>query len=396
MATGYLVGSGIDPYQPIELVNVFAHPLLNGSVPRIGYPPPLPLLLGFVYRVSYAMVPNVFFYNFALKIPIIAANVCLAYLVRNILLNLKVATKKAEYAWLFLLFNPFVLMTTSAWGQIDTLVALFTIASLYSLAKDKTKECAFLLAVSIAIKPVALPLAPLPLFYSRRFLSRKNFLYSLVFVAVLFTLAIAPFFLLGWRIPIAQGEWNGQFTVAGGLTVFNVAEIIQNSPTIPPTLEFLGFLWIPALLVSYYLISRNRPLSMDDVSSKATGLVLIFFLTRSWLSEPNINLVLALMLIAVGLDKLDKRSLHLTWIVPLVFLVVNAAFPQLFFLVYPSVLTSIAQFDQQFGTARLIARFAIALAWSIIAWRIAIRMMRGNKRETTILRDSASLSLSKV
>jgi hypothetical protein len=102
------------------------------------------------------------------------------------------------------------------------------------------------------------------------------------------------------------------------------------------------------------------------------------------------------MLIAVGLDKLDKRSLHLTWIVPLVFLVVNAAFPQLFFLVYPSVLTSIAQFDQQFGTARLIARFAIALAWSIIAWRIAIRMMRGNKREATILRDSASLSLSKV
>jgi hypothetical protein len=82
--------------------------------------------------------------------------------------------------------------------------------------------------------------------------------------------------------------------------------------------------------------------------------------------------------------------------VPLVFLVVNAAFPQLFFLVYPSVLTSIAHFDQQLGTVRLIARFAIALTWSIIAWRIAITMMRGNKREATISMDSASLSLSKV
>src|SRR4030067_2925118 len=100
---------------------------------------------------------------------------------------------------------------------------------------------------------------------------------------------------------------------------------------------------------------------MDNVVRKAIGFVLVFFLTRSWLSEPNINLVLTLMLIAVGLDKLDKRSLHLAWIVPLVFLVVNAAFPQLFFLVYPSVLTSIAQFDQQFRIARLIARFAIAL-----------------------------------
>ena len=381
MATGYLVSSGIDPYQPIELVNVFAHPLLNGIVPRIGYPPPLPLLLGFIYRISYGMVPNVFFYNFALKIPIIAANIGLAYLVKNILLDLKVANKKAEYAWLFLLFNPFVLITTTAWGQIDTLVALFTVASLYSLIKGKTKQCAVLLAISVAIKPVALPLAPLPLFYSWRLLSRKNLLYSLVFMAVLFILAIAPFFLLGWRIPTAQGEWNGQFNVAGGLTVFNVAEIIQNNPTIPPTLEFLGFLWMPALLISYYFILRNRPLSMDNVVRKAIGLVLIFFLTRSWLSEPNINLVLTLMLIAVGLDKLDKRSLYLSWIVPLIFLVVNTSFPQLFFLVYPSVLTSLAQLDQQFRTVRLIARFAIALTWSIIAWRIVIRMMRGSKEK---------------
>jgi hypothetical protein len=234
------------------------------------------------------------------------------------------------------------------------------------------------------------------LFFSERLLSRKNFLYSLVFVAVLFTLAIAPFFLLGWRIPTVQGEWNGQFIVAGGMTVFNLAEIIQNAPTIPPILEFLGFLWIPALLVSYYLISRNRPRSMDNVVCQAIGLVLVFFLTRSWLSEPNINLVLTLMLIAVGLDKLDERSLHLVWIVPLVFLVVNTAFPQLFFLVYPSVLTSIAQFDQQFRTARLIARFAIALIWSIIAWRIAIRMLRGNEKNLQLSLDSASLSLSKV
>src|SRR3990170_1435811 len=145
MATGYLVGSGIEPYQPIELVNVFAHPLLYGIVPRIGYPPPLPLLLGFIYRVSYASVPNVFVYNFALKIPVIAANVCLAYLVKNILLNLRVASRKAYNAWLFILFNPFVLLTTSAWGQIDTIAASFSIASLSFLSKGRSKACAVLL-----------------------------------------------------------------------------------------------------------------------------------------------------------------------------------------------------------------------------------------------------------
>ena len=240
-----------------------------------------------------------------------------------------------------------------------------------------------MLAVSVAIKPVALPLAPLPLFFSERLLSRKNLWYSLIFTSVLLTLAIIPFFLLGWTIPVAQGEWNGQFNIAGGMTVFNVAEIIQNSPMIPPALEFLGLLWVPSLIVAFFFVYRDPPRSMENLVRKAIGLVLVFFLTRSWLSEPNINLILPLMLVAVGVNMLDRRSLHLMWVVPLVFLMLNAALPQLFFLVYPSVLSSIFQFDQQFGAARLVARFAVALVWSTIAWTIAAKMLGKNKKETT-------------
>src|SRR3989304_5118656 len=84
MATGYVVNSGVNPYQPIELMNVFSHPLLTGMVPGLGYPPPWPLILGLIFRLSYNIVPDVFVYNFAIKIPTIIANVGLAYLVRNI------------------------------------------------------------------------------------------------------------------------------------------------------------------------------------------------------------------------------------------------------------------------------------------------------------------------
>ena len=52
MAAGYVVGSNGDPYKPIELIRAFENPLLNGFVPTIGYPPPWPLLLGLVYRLS--------------------------------------------------------------------------------------------------------------------------------------------------------------------------------------------------------------------------------------------------------------------------------------------------------------------------------------------------------
>jgi hypothetical protein len=168
--------------------------------------------------------------------------------------------------------------------------------------------------------------------------------------------------------------------MAGGMTLFNVAEIIQGSSTIPSSLWFLGFLWVPALIAGYYFVYRNPPRSMKEIVVKSIGLVLIFFLTRSWLSEPNINLVLPLMLIAVGIEALDKRTLHLVWIVPLVFMVVNVAFPQLFFLVFPSILDSLATFDVQFGTARLVARFAVAALWALLGWTVAFKMLRENKK----------------
>ena len=376
MAAGYVAGSGGDPYKPIELIRVFENPLLNGFVPTIGYPPPWPLLLGLVYRLSYDVVPNIFIYNFAMKIPIIMANVAMAYLVRNILLNLQADEKKAKAAWLFLLFNPFIIITTSAWGQIDGVAALLCLASLYTLTKDKTKESAFLLAISVVIKPVALALVPLPLLFSGRLFSRKNLIFVAVFTAVFFMFMLIPFALLSWSIPISSGELSSRFGMAGGLTIFNFAEIIQNSPSIPSSLWFMGFLWVPALIISYYFVYRNPPRSMNDLVTMSIGMVLVFFLTRSWLSEPNVNLLFPLMLIAVGLGRVEKRVLHLFWVIPLVFMILNWSFPQLFFLIYPSILDSLAQIDLHFGTARLVARFAVAVFWTLIGGMMASKMLR--------------------
>ena len=361
MAAGYLVGSGGDPYKPIELVHVFENPLLNGFVPTIGYPPPWPLVLGLIYRVSYGVVQNVFIYNFATKIPIIMANIALAYLVRKILLNLHSNKKKAEDAWLFLLFNPFIILTTAAWGQIDSFAALLCISSLYLVTKGRIKESAFLLAISIAVKPVALALVPLPLLLSGRLVSRKNLLFLVVLAAVFFLFVLIPIAVLGWSIPLSSNNFTNRFGMAGGLTVFSLAEIIQGSPIIPSSLWLLGFLWVPALFIGYYFVYRNPPCSVGDIVTKSIGLVLVFFLMRSWLSEPNLNLLLPFMLIAVGLGKMEKRVFHLFWIIPLVFLIINFAFPQLFFLIYPSVLDALAQFDLQFGITRLVARFFVAV-----------------------------------
>ncbi|MGA3112240.1 MAG: hypothetical protein ABSE15_09455, partial [Candidatus Bathyarchaeia archaeon] len=127
MDTGYLVSVGLNPYQS-HLVTVFS-PYLVGVNPIIGDPPLWPLLLGAIYRLSYGIVPSIFLYNFATKIPIIAANIGLAYLTKSLLRQQGASEKRIKFAWIFLLFNPFLLLTTAAWGQFDTLIALLCIAS---------------------------------------------------------------------------------------------------------------------------------------------------------------------------------------------------------------------------------------------------------------------------
>ena len=374
--TGYLVSSGLNPYQP-HLITIFSsNPDLTGINPIIGYPPLWPLLLGLIYRLTYNITPNIFLYNFAIKIPVIASNIGLAYVTKSIMLRLGEPEKKIRAAWLFLLFNPFILLTTAAWGEFDTLIALLCIASLYFLSKGMMGKSALLLSLSIVLKPISFPLIGLPLL----FLPTKNWRKISIYILICFvTVAIFWFLLfnlLGWMAPSSGSEVTSYFRMAGGMTVFNIVEIFQNTATLPAGLGFLGYLWIPALLLGYYFVYRNPPRTFVELTQKAVGLLLIFFLSRTWLSEPNINLILALLLILVSVRKIGSRSFHLLWILALVFMVLNFAFPQLFFLVYPQIIPALAHFDAQFRTARLVARFAVTVLWYIIAVKTLSETMK--------------------
>ena len=63
----------------------------------------------------------------------------------------------------FLLFNPFTLLTTTAWGEFDTLIALLCVSSFYFLSQGKAVASSVLLSLSFVLKPISLPLLGLPL-----------------------------------------------------------------------------------------------------------------------------------------------------------------------------------------------------------------------------------------
>jgi hypothetical protein len=129
------------------------------------------------------------------------------------------------------------------------------------------------------------------------------------------------------------------------------------------------------MLIGYYLVYRNPPKSLPELTEKATVLLLIFFLTRTWLSEPNLNLLIALALIALASKDLSFRNFHFLWVLPLVFMFFNTAVPQLFFLVDPSVISGLAQLDQSIRFWRLLGKFLVVVVWQIFAWRLVIKLL---------------------
>lgn len=370
MSTGYLVGTGHGPYAPLDLTAVFQNPYFQNYT-TIGYPPPWPLMTGLIYRLTYAIFPNFLLYNLALKIPIILSNIGLAFLTANVVQRLTQDSWKSHRAWRFMLINPLLIYTTAAWGQMDSVVALLSLAALVLLDAGQVNVSAILLALAITTKPTALPLALIPFFFlkmqSWRLVGRY---YAILLSGILF-ISIAPFWIFGWDpSPILQ-HWNAHFTVGGGMSYLAFIEPLRGNYQLDGWWWSLGLLWLPALARTGFQLRRGIQ-GLPDLLSKSTAVILVFFLTRSWLSEQNIILVLPFVLILTVALGMDQRMLTAIWLLPLVFSVFNTAPAQLLFPTFPAVMEKLLRMADQVREVRLIAKVVIVIPWLVVGWRLVI------------------------
>ncbi len=374
IATGYLVASGQDPYIPQDLTNIFHNNAFQGMT-TIGYPPTWPLILGLIYRVTYAVYPNFLVYNLAIKIPIIAANIGLAYLVARILKNLGANSGSIRKAWLFLLFSPFLYYFGTAWGQFDVIVALLTLYSLVLLDKEKLFGSVLLLALAVSLKPIGLPVLPAVLIYLFGKSHRQAIFYFLGFMAFEVVFCVVPFIVLNWDpTPIYHG-WNAQFTVAGGLSYLTFFELLSGTYILPGNWWLLGVAWIPALGIALLVLRKGIP-GFVDLLKKSTALVLIFFLTRTWTSEQNIILIIPFVLILTTIGEIKPIFMTAIWTIPLIFTVFNATPPQLLFPFFPDTMTRLLKVMDEFRTARIIARTATVIPWLIAGWWLTVTLFK--------------------
>lgn len=374
MATGYLVSSGQNPYIAQNLSGVFQNSAFQGMT-SVGYPPPWPLMLGVLFRIGSAGIPNLLVYNLVIKLPVIAATVGLAYLVADVLRNENVDEARVRKAWIFMLICPFVLYFSSAWGQIDAIVALLTLYSLIRLDRGDLQISAILLSLAIAFKPIALPVFLVAVIYLIGRSARQAIIYLLWFALSLILWCILPFLIFNWDpTPIIQG-WNAHFTVGGAMSFMTFYELLRNTYQLPGNWWLLGMVWIPMLVIAVYFL-RQGVSGGTDLFKKSLGMILIFYLTRTWLSEPNIMLILPLALILTVIGDLNKVLFHVLWITPLIFTIFNGSPPQLLAINFPLTMERIINLQENFRSLRLVVRTALIVPWLIAGWWIVLICFR--------------------
>jgi len=139
------------------------------------------------------------------------------------------------------------------------------------------------------------------------------------------------------------------------MTIFQLCEIIQEfSLNTRRRSWFIGFhLRCPHLSSVITSFTGNPPRSMNDPGAHVNRTDASFFPDTFVLSEPNVNLLFPFMLICCRAGQ-GRQARFFTFCGHTVCIHdVEWSFPQLFFLVYPSVLDSLMQIDLHFGTASL-------------------------------------------
>jgi len=377
MSAGWLVAHGANPYTPADLAGVFGNPAFR-SATSFGYPPPWALVSTLAYLAASTISKSVFLYNFLLKLPLIAANLALAFVVRETALESGGDEAGARRAFAAILLNPLLILTT-AWGQIDAVVALLALPAVLLLSRRAVARSAILLALACSIKPTVLPLIPLALVATSRISFSTSLRWLAVFAATVAILCVLPFAAFGWSPGIVLSGWNAHFSTAGGLSLLAFFELLGKGYALPKRLGFLGFVWFPAVLAYWLALPRTGGDSISLLRQGA-GLLLVFFLTRSWLSEPNLDALAPFVAVLAALGVLGEGSLPALWIPALCFSLLNFSLPQLLFLISPDIGSALDAVDAKFRVPRLVARSLCVLPWQVAGWRLAISCLGRGER----------------
>lgn len=352
---GRNVVNGLSPY----LGGVLSGWMTEGygsEVQGLGETPLWALYLGLCYFLSAGQP---FLFNSLTKIPIVAANVALAYF----------AYSKGVRGWRFFLSNIYLILVSVTWGKPDNLATLLAVLAL--IATESATASAFLLSTSFMIKPLAV--AILPAFFipskTKPFSWRTRFILEAALSSA--GIFLAPFIIYGWPIQVMIAGFPTWFNHAGALSPFNLISIESGTEQLPPTLWWTGYLVVAGtlILIAYAIIHKPQ-----NTLRYALFSAILFFTLRSWNSEQNVVMVLVLFILLTG--KLPSRWL---WIAPLIFAFANNAVQTQFYLLMPTIVDKLNTLYAPFHTYRLWIKFLLSITWLVVLWTSLARLYKDQR-----------------
>jgi hypothetical protein len=276
-----------------------------------------------------------------------------------------------------MLFNPVLLYFGAAWGQIDAIAAALAIWALTLLWMRRTTASAALLALSVCLKPIALPVLPATLLFLWRESRQRTARYAGVFGAVALVVAVAPFAVLGWDPSAILHRWNGHFVLTGGLALSTAFRLCRDPLALPGSWWLVGMIWVLALALAVILLALRRGVGgLEDLLKQATVLVFVFFLTRARLSEPNFVLLAPMVLILTTTGALPRWAFVVVCAIPLAFSVVNHSPLELLFAAFPEAMRSSISWVERYERTALDLKAALAIAWQVAGWWIVVLCLR--------------------
>ncbi len=264
------------------------YPMAGSNGIDIDYPPfylYVMLLCGWVAQLfgiplDYTAAST----RFLFKYPAVLADLAVAILVWHIARR-HFRSSAPLWAAAFFLFNPVMMYNSAVWGQVDSILVLFVILSLYLLVTNRFLIASVIFAVSITFKPQMLFM--LPVFGTVLFLNARywKFLLSIPLMIVSMVVVISPF--AGTINPVSclnfftniltrmEGKykslsmnmwnfWNSLANVMGGKAPPDTEKIVSDLPasvmSFVPTYHGLAIFLIAmlSLLVVILLIRRRN------------------------------------------------------------------------------------------------------------------------------------------
>ena len=129
-------------------------------------------------------------------------------------------------------------------------------------------------------------------------------------------------------------------------------------------------------LVAVSLVARRGSRDFIGLLSLSVALTLAFFLTRTWLAETNVVVVLAPVLVLAALGRLDRRLYTALWILPFCSTLLYLWPLKLLWAVAPAVAARAAVWTEQSGGLVLAAQVALVVIWQIVGWWIVVTCLR--------------------